>query len=158
MKRRRPASARVLIVEDYEDTRQMYTKYLEYCGFEVSEARNGAEALQKAASERPDVIVMDLALPRVDGWEATRRLRAEPATQDVPVVALTGHALGGHEEVARSAGCDAFLTKPCLPDKLVAEIRRLLEQRLAPATSGRVQRAARTTPTKRKIRAKAKSR
>jgi CheY-like chemotaxis protein len=71
---------------------------------------------------------MDLALPRMDGWEATRRLKADPRTRHIPVVALTGHALAGHAEGAREAGCDAFVTKPCLPDALVAEIKRLLDQ------------------------------
>jgi CheY-like chemotaxis protein len=71
---------------------------------------------------------MDLALPRMDGWEATRRLKADARTRHIPVVALTGHALAGHADGAREAGCDAFVTKPCLPDALVAEIRRLLDQ------------------------------
>lgn len=116
----------VLIVEDYADTRKMYAKYLKFRGFEVSEARDGAEALQKADAESPDVIVMDLALPRLDGWEATRRLKAKNGTRRIPVIALTGHVLAGHEEVARDAGCDAFLAKPCLPDTLAAEILRVL--------------------------------
>ena len=70
---------------------------------------------------------MDLALPRMDGWEATRRLKNDPRTRHIPIVALTGHALAGHAEGAREAGCDAFVTKPCLPDALVAEIKRLLD-------------------------------
>jgi CheY-like chemotaxis protein len=74
----------------------------------------------------PDIILMDLALPRMDGWEATRRLKSDDRTRHIPIVALTGHALAGHAEGARQAGCDSFVTKPCLPDALVAEIKRML--------------------------------
>jgi CheY-like chemotaxis protein len=74
----------------------------------------------------PDIILMDLALPKMDGWEATRRLKADEQTRHIPIVALTGHALAGHAEGARQAGCDAFVTKPCLPDALVTEIERML--------------------------------
>lgn len=115
-----------MIVEDYTDTRQMYATYLTFRGYEVVEASDGAEALEKAESRPPDVIVMDLALPKIDGWEATRRLKAGAATRSIPVIALTGHALAGHEEGARRAGCDAFLAKPCLPDTLASEIERVL--------------------------------
>jgi len=92
----------------------------------VAEATNGVEAVEMAETLMPDIILMDLALPRMDGWEATRRLKANDRTHHIPVVALTGHALAGHAEGARQAGCDAFVTKPCLPDALVAEIKRLL--------------------------------
>jgi len=117
----------VLVVEDYSDAREMYAAYLQFSGFEVAEATNGVEAIEKAQSLTPDIILMDLALPRMDGWEATRRLKADDRTKHIPIVALTGHALPGHSEGARQAGCDAFVTKPCLPDALVAEIKRLLE-------------------------------
>jgi two-component system cell cycle response regulator DivK len=116
----------VLVVEDYPDAREMYSEYLRFSGFRVAEARNGEEALEKAFTLRPDVILMDLALPLMDGWEATRRLKSDPRTAQILVVALTGHALAGHQEGARRAGCDSFVTKPCLPDELVDEIRRLL--------------------------------
>jgi two-component system, cell cycle response regulator DivK len=116
----------VLVVEDYQDAREMYVEYLRYSGFRVAEARNGIEALDQAFELRPDIILMDLALPRMDGWEATRRLKADDRTRHIPVVALTGHALAGHAEGAKQAGCDAFVTKPCLPDALVAEINRIL--------------------------------
>lgn len=118
----------VLVVEDYQDAREMYVEFLKFSGFRVAEARNGVEALDQAFDLRPDVILMDLALPRMDGWEATRRLKKDNRTQDIPVVALTGHALAGHAEDARQAGCDSFVPKPCLPDALVAEIRRVLGQ------------------------------
>lgn len=119
----------VLVVEDYQDAREMYAAYLQFSGFEVAEAGNGIEAVEKATELLPDIILMDLALPRMDGWEATRRLKADSRTRHIPIVALTGHALAGHAEGAREAGCDAFVTKPCLPDALVAEIQRLLDQR-----------------------------
>ena len=119
---------RVLLVDDYPDARDMYSEYLQFSGFDVVEAGNGVEALQRASESAPDIILMDLSLPVMDGWEATRRLKADPRTAQIPVVALTGHALAGHAEGAREAGCDAFVTKPCLPDALVAEIKRLLEQ------------------------------
>src|SRR5262245_33916160 len=119
----------VLVVEDYQDAREMYVEYLKFSGFEVAEARNGLEAIERAQSLLPDIILMDLALPRMDGWEATRRLKQDPRTQQIPIVALTGHALAGHAEGARQAGCDAFVTKPCLPDALVAEINKVLDRR-----------------------------
>jgi len=117
----------VLVVEDYPDAREMYMAYLQFSGFEVAEATNGLEAIEKAETLMPDIVLMDLALPRMDGWEATRRLKSNDRTRHIPVVALTGHALAGHAEGARLAGCDAFVTKPCLPDALVAEIKRLLD-------------------------------
>ena len=117
----------VLVVEDYQDAREMYAAYLQFSGFDVAEATNGLEAIEKAQQLLPDIILMDLALPRLDGWEATRRLKKDAQTRDIPIVALTGHALPGHAEGAQQAGCDAFVTKPCLPDALVAEIKRLLE-------------------------------
>jgi two-component system cell cycle response regulator DivK len=125
----------VLVVEDYPDAREMYAEYLRFSGFRVDEARNGEEALEKAFTLLPDVVLMDLALPLMDGWEATRRLKSDRRTAHIIVVALTGHALSGHAEGARRAGCDAFVTKPCLPDELVDEIRRLLGVREAEAAA-----------------------
>src|SRR5438093_8949954 len=119
----------VLVVEDYQDARDMYAAYLQFSGFDVAEATNGVEAIEKAIELMPDIILMDLALPRMDGWEATRRLKTDERTRHIPIVALTGHALAGHAEGARQAGCDAFVTKPCLPDALVAEINRMLALR-----------------------------
>ena len=118
----------VLVVEDYQDAREMYAAYLQFSGFDVAEAGNGIEAIEKTLELLPDIVLMDLALPRMDGWEATRRLKNDERTRHIPIVALTGHALAGHAEGARAAGCDAFVTKPCLPDALVAEIRRLLDE------------------------------
>jgi two-component system cell cycle response regulator DivK len=119
---------RVLLVDDYPDAREMYSEYLQFSGFDVVEAANGLEALQQAVDSSPDIILMDLSLPVMDGWEATRRLKADERTASIPVVALTGHALAGISEGARQAGCDAFVTKPCLPEDLVKEIRAVLEE------------------------------
>jgi len=121
------ARPRVMVVDDYPDAREMYSEYLEYCGFEVVQAANGMEALQRAIEAQPDIILMDLSLPVMDGWEATRRLKADKRTEKIPVVALTGHALAGISEGAKKAGCDSFVTKPCLPEDLVKEIRRVLD-------------------------------
>jgi len=123
----------VLVVEDYQDAREMYAAYLQFSGYRVAEATNGFEAIEKTVELLPDIILMDLALPRMDGWEATRRLKLDERTRHIPIVALTGHALAGHAEGARQAGCDSFVTKPCLPDALVAEIQRMLAARGADA-------------------------
>lgn len=116
----------ILVVDDYQDAREMYAEYLQYSGFRVAEARNGNEAVAQARSLKPDLILMDLSLPGMDGWEATRVLKADEATKKIPIVALTGHALAGASEGARKAGCDSFVTKPCLPDDLVVEVKRML--------------------------------
>jgi two-component system cell cycle response regulator DivK len=115
----------VLIVDDVPDNRELYVQYLTYFGYRAAEAGDGQDALTKAAALKPDVIVMDLSLPGMDGWEATRRLKADSTTRNIPVIALTGHALSGSDEHARAAGCDAFLTKPCDPADLAATIDRL---------------------------------
>ena len=102
------------------------------------------EALQRAIETQPDIILMDLSLPVMDGWEATRRLKADKRTQAIPVVALTGHALAGISEGAKKAGCDAFVTKPCLPEDLVKEIRRVLDESKAPRKIRRSGKYAKT--------------
>ncbi len=124
----KPNRPRVLLVDDYPDAREMYTEYLKFSGFDVVEAGNGMEALERAVDASPDIILMDLSLPVMDGWEATRRLKADQRTASIPVVALTGHALAGISEGAKKAGCDAFVTKPCLPEDLVREIRKILDR------------------------------
>jgi two-component system, cell cycle response regulator DivK len=116
----------VLLVDDYADNRAMYARYLVHVGFRVDEATNGVEALDKAGALLPDLIVMDLSLPVMDGWEATRRLKANPQTKHIPVLALTGHALGDHEREASAAGCDGYVTKPCLPEDLAVRIQDML--------------------------------
>ena len=127
--RRAPKPVLVLIVDDFADNREMYGQFLEFSGFRVTEAQNGHEALEKAFALRPDLIVMDLSLPGLDGWEATRRLKADERTRTTPVIALTGHALAGHSKGAMDAGCDAFITKPCLPERLLEEITAMLKGR-----------------------------
>jgi CheY-like chemotaxis protein len=116
----------ILVVDDYQDAREMYAEYLQFSGFRVAEAKNGNEAVEQAFALKPDLILMDLSLPGMDGWEATRRLKADDRTKRIPIVALTGHALAGASEGAKKAGCDSFVTKPCLPDDLVVEVRRML--------------------------------
>ena len=116
----------ILVVDDYQDAREMYAEYLQFSGFRVAEARNGNEAVEQAFALKPDLILMDLSLPGMDGWEATRQLKSDDRTRHIPVVALTGHALAGASEGAKKAGCDSFVTKPCLPDDLVVEVRRML--------------------------------
>ena len=118
----------ILVVDDYQDAREMYAEYLQFSGFRVAEARTGTEAIELAFALKPALILMDLSLPGLDGWEATRQLKSDERTKNIPVVALTGHALAGASEGARKAGCDSFVTKPCLPDDLVVEVRRMLNQ------------------------------
>ena len=118
----------ILVVDDYQDAREMYAEYLQFSGFRVAEARNGNEAVDQAFALKPDLILMDLSLPGMDGWEATRRLKADESTRHIPIVALTGHALAGASDGAKKAGCDSFVTKPCLPDDLVVEVRRMLNR------------------------------
>ena len=119
----------MLVVDDFEDNRAMYAEYLSYSGYRVEQAADGEQAVELATRLVPDVVVMDLSLPGMDGWEATRRLKADARTRDVPVIALTGHALAGHSRTARDAGCDAFLAKPCLPETLVEKVQELLRAR-----------------------------
>src|SRR4029450_9484914 len=116
----------ILVVDDYQDAREMYAEYLQFSGFRVAEARNGNEAVEQAFALLPDLILMDLSLPGMDGWEATRVLKADSRTKNIPWGALTGPARAGSSEGAKKAGCDSFVTKPCLPDDLVVEVRRML--------------------------------
>jgi len=118
---------RVLVVDDFDDAREMYAEYLEYVGFEVDTARDGAEAVAKAQEGEPDIILMDLSLPIMDGWEATRRIKEDSRTRDIPVMALTGHVLAGNADHAREAGADEFVAKPCLPQDLENRIRNMLK-------------------------------
>ena len=112
----------VLLVEDTPDTLDAFAHFLRTAGFRVETAVDGRQAVDKARSLRPDVVVMDLALPELDGWEATHQIKSDPATRDTPVIAFTGHAFQQSKESARQAGCDAFLTKPLDPASLVTEI------------------------------------
>jgi two-component system cell cycle response regulator DivK len=137
---------KVLIVDDFEDNRAMYAEFLRYSGLEVVEAKDGAEAIEMASTEMPDLIVMDLSLPVIDGWEATRRIKHDARTRHIPIVALTGHALAGHSQGAREAGCEGFLAKPCLPETLLETVNTLLAKR---AGGGEARTSTRTKAVKR---------
>jgi two-component system, cell cycle response regulator DivK len=117
----------VLLVEDAPDTLEAFSHFLRGAGFRVETAVDGREAVEKSRSLRPDVVVMDLALPELDGWEATHRIKSDPLTRHVPIVAFTGHAFQQSKESARQAGCDAFLTKPLDPARLMSEIHRVFD-------------------------------
>jgi two-component system cell cycle response regulator DivK len=130
----------ILVVDDYADAREMYVEYLGFSGYRTAEAVDGQEAIDKTLALQPAVVLMDLSLPVVDGWEATRQLKADKRTRHIPIVALTGHALEGNEEEARKAGCDDFIAKPCLPQDLVAKIVHLLSKpkgRARPKSKGK---------------------
>jgi CheY-like chemotaxis protein len=119
----------VLVVDDVEHGREIFAEYLEFRGFRVATAADGLEALDKAFELLPDIILMDLSLPGLDGWEATRRLKVDERTKSIPVIALTAHALASAHDKAMAAGCDSVVTKPCPPRDLDAEVRRLLAAR-----------------------------
>ena len=123
----------VLVVDDVDHGREIFAEYLEFRGFRVATAADGLEAREKAFELRPDVILMDLSLPGIDGWEATRRLKSDERTRDIPIIALTAHALASAHEKAREVGCNAVVTKPCLPKDLEQEVRRQLEARSSQA-------------------------
>src|ERR687892_810181 len=123
VRRERPL---VLIVEDQSDLRQLYVQELTLSGFDVIEAGNGADAITHTSERFPDVVLMDLSLPILDGWEATRRLKIDTRTAHIPVVALTAHDGSGELQRATSAGCNWFVPKPCPPDALITEVRRVL--------------------------------
>lgn len=116
----------VLIVEDQSDLRRLYAQQLTISGFDVIEAADGAQAVTWTSLHDPDVVLMDLSLPVLDGWEATRRLKSDEKTAHIPVVALTAHDGAGDLQQATAAGCDWFVPKPCPPDALIAEVRRVL--------------------------------
>ena len=116
----------ILLVEDQLELRTLYAQQLELSGFDVIQAGNGADALVHTAAQFPDIVLMDLSLPVLDGWEATRRLKNDARTAHIPVVALTAHDGSGELQRATNAGCDWFVPKPCPPDALVTEILRVL--------------------------------
>lgn len=115
----------IFIVDDFKDNREMYAYFLSEQGFRVTEAGDGEEALAKAVQLQPDLIVMDLSLPGIDGLEAARQLKAGEKTCHIPVVILTAYDVAG----LSPTGCEGFLTKPCLPDEMISEINRVLELR-----------------------------
>jgi two-component system cell cycle response regulator DivK len=123
--------AKILLVEDNEMNRDMLSRRLVRSGYEVVMAVEGEEGVALAKSGAPDLILMDMSLPVLDGWEATRRIKSDSATRDIPVIALTAHAMSGDREKAREAGCDDFDTKPVEYARLVSKIEGLLEKRKA---------------------------
>src|SRR5467141_5444363 len=119
-------SKRILVVEDQEDNRQILRDLLTSVGYEVIQAENGEEALATAARERPDLILMDIQLPLLDGYEVTRRIKADPALRAIPVIVVTSYSLSGDEAKARAAGCDDFVPKPFSRRQLMAKVREYL--------------------------------
>ena len=117
----------ILVVEDQSELRHLYAEHLIMSGFDVIEAGNGADAIRDTSERCPDVVLMDLSLPVMDGWEATRQLKNDARTAHIPIVAMTAHDGAGELERATGAGCDWFVPKPCAPDALIVEIRRVLE-------------------------------
>jgi CheY-like chemotaxis protein len=123
--------AKILLVEDNEMNRDMLSRRLIRSGYEVVMAVQGEEGVALARSATPDLVLMDMSLPVLDGWEATRLLKSDPATREIPVIALTAHAMSGDREKAREAGCDDFDTKPVEYPRLLAKIEGLLQKRKA---------------------------
>jgi two-component system, cell cycle response regulator DivK len=123
---------KILLVEDNEMNRDMLSRRLMRKGFEVALALDGGEGVEMAKSLLPDLILMDMSLPVIDGWEATRRIRADDATRGIPVIALTAHAMEGDEEKAVEAGCDDYDTKPVELDRLLGKINALLAKKASP--------------------------
>ena len=117
---------RILLVEDHEDNRNIYRTILEHYGYRVTIAMDGQSGLRLAREEQPDLILMDLSIPVVDGWEATRLLKQDSATRPIPVIALSAHALDEDRARAKEAGCDGYLAKPVEPKKVLAEVARFL--------------------------------
>ena len=141
-----PPLAKLLLVEDVPDTREMYAEYLRHCGYDVSTATNGAEALDAARELKPDMILMDAAMPGLDGWTATQLLKNDPRTRDVPVLILTAHVFAEHKRRAEEVGADGFIGKPCMPDELAREIAAaLIRWRTARASDTSTERQDRAT-------------
>jgi CheY-like chemotaxis protein len=116
----------VLLVEDNEDNRTVYRTILEHFGYQVIEARNGEDGVRMARQDNPDLILMDISIPLIDGWEATRILKGDPETSGIPIIALTAHALATDRAKAQEVGCDGYLAKPCEPRRVVAEVEKFI--------------------------------
>ena len=119
-------SKRILVIEDQEDNRQIVRDLVTASGYELIEATTGEEGLEVAARERPDLILMDIQLPGIDGYEVTRRIKADPKLRHIPIIAVTSYALSGDDKKAFAAGCDSYVTKPYSPRLLLAKIREYL--------------------------------
>jgi two-component system cell cycle response regulator DivK len=120
-------SKRILVVEDHEENRRIMRDLLTSAGLEMIEAHTGEDGVRLAESERPDLILMDIQLPGLDGYEATRRIKANPALRSIPIIAVTSYALSGDEVKAREAGCDDYVAKPFSPRALLAKVREHLK-------------------------------
>jgi two-component system cell cycle response regulator DivK len=127
---------RLLLVEDNEEGREGLSRHLRRKGFEVLVAVDGRQGVEAARAGAPDLILMDMSLPVLDGWEATQQLKADTGTRGIPVIALTAHAMAGDREKAREAGCDDYDTKPVELPRLLGKIQALLARRTSPATEG----------------------
>ena len=119
-------SKKILVVEDTEDNRQILRDLLGMAGYDMIEAHDGAEGVAKAAEHKPDLILMDIQMPVMDGYEATRRIKANPDLKAIPIVAVTSYALSGDEQKTRDAGCDAYIAKPYSPRQMLAKVREIL--------------------------------
>ena len=134
--RQPPSQPVILLVDDYDDGREMYADALTFADLQVIEAANGLDALRLATEHLPDLILMDLSLPGLDGWEVAARLKQNDRTKHLRIIALTAHALDGERERAERAGCDGFISKPCLPDELLKRVRRYLSDFAAAGAGG----------------------
>jgi two-component system cell cycle response regulator DivK len=119
-------SKRILVVEDQDDNMQILRDLLDSVGYEIIEARDGAEGVKVVKVERPDLILMDIQLPELDGYEATRQIKADPELRTIPIIVVTSYALSGDEDKAREAGCDDYVPKPYSPRQLLAKIMKYL--------------------------------
>lgn len=119
-------SKKILVVEDTEDNRQILRDLLGMAGYEMVEAQDGAQGVAIAAEQRPDLILMDIQMPVMDGYEATRRIKADPALASIPIIAVTSYALSGDEAKTRAAGCDGYIAKPYSPRQMLAKVREIL--------------------------------
>lgn len=117
----------ILLVEDNEDNLAIYRTILAYGGFTVIEAVDGEEGIERARRDQPSLILMDISIPKIDGWQATRTLKLDRSTMHIPIVALTAHALASDREEAFKAGCDGYLAKPVEPRRVLEEVRRILD-------------------------------
>ncbi|HEY0522124.1 MAG TPA: response regulator [Stellaceae bacterium] len=118
---------RILVIEDTEDNRRIVRDLLTSAGYELIEATTGLEGVRMAAAHRPDLVLMDIQLPELDGYEATRRIKADPACAGIPIIAVTSYALSGDEAKTRAAGCDGYVAKPFSPRALLAKVRELID-------------------------------
>ena len=116
----------ILLVEDNEDNLIVYRTILDHVGYRVIEARDGEEGVARARADLPDLILMDVSLPKMDGWEATRRIKADEETRQIPIIAVTAHALDDDREKATQVGCDGYLAKPVAPRRVVEEVERFI--------------------------------